>query len=474
MVTINPSLALTIQAQRHQTQTSLSIAMERLSSGLRVNSAKDDAAGLGIANRMQANLHAGNQIRRGINDGISLLQTAEGGLNNINALLHRSRELAVQAANGTLSDADRAFINLEYQELRDEIDRIAIDTEVFGKHPLAPTDIPPPETQLGITKNIKDRFTSGVEVKNIDSGILPLGFIPEGAKDITITIDSHLNDDDIQIFTRDGLHLIGTQVEGETDFVWQKNGVYSGAQLAAQAFSEENGFLPKAEYSAEELLINTHYAPDGGEAKHYKGMQLTYSGDGDNFDNGPGNGQTNQRIERLHIDETTEPLILVVAGDGHFDATVTWGRIPDTATPPPEPTPTSSATDIVMSANYGNEINKLTIDPTPADSISLGVDNVELATMKGATAALAKLDAALAKIDRYRGQYGALHNRFEGAIENLGQQQLNTAAARSRIVDTHYAQEVANMTKTQILQQAGNSLLAQANQLPQTVLALLS
>lgn len=482
MAAINTNLvALTVQAHQGKAQTSLSVALERLSSGLRVNGAKDDAAGLGIANRMEANLRADSQISRGINDGISLIQTAEGGLNSINDLLQRSRELAVQAANGTLSDTDRAAINREYHALRDEIDRIATGTEAFGKHLLAPVEspAPPPETQLGNTRNIKETFpTSGSSITAAESSVVPMGLIPEGAKNVTIIINSFRHDDDMQIFTRDGKHLIGTQVEGagngdEGDIVWRKNRVFSGEDVTAKVFTEENGFLAKAEYSDEALLNNTRYDPNGGETKHYKGMELTFSGDGDHFDGHPGDGRTILPTERLHIDETTEPLFLVVAGNGFFDATVEWEHMPDTVTPVREQPPARSGIDIVVGANYGNEVSKVTIEFTPADSTSLGLDSVELDPAEEAMAALAKLDTALAKVDEYRGRYGALQNRFEGAIENLGQQQINTAAARSRIMDADYAQEVANMTRAQILQQASHSLLAQANQVPRSVLTLL-
>lgn len=131
-----------LRGQHHlsRNQASLSTAMERLTSGMRMNGAKDDVAGQAIANRMMANLRGNDAVTRGINDAISLLQTAEGGLNGINDLLQRAQSLAVQAANGTLSDANRAAINGEYGELRADIDRIALRTEVFGKHLLAPAE----------------------------------------------------------------------------------------------------------------------------------------------------------------------------------------------------------------------------------------------------------------------------------------------------------------------------------------------
>ncbi len=141
-------------------QASITTAMERLSSGMRINSAKDDAAGQGIANRMQANINAHSTIARGMNDGISLMQTAQGGLDSINGLLQRGRDLAVQAATGTLSDSDRIAIHNEFIQIREQIDYTAINTEAFVKTPLAgplPEAEPPPEVipdHLGDTKSI--------------------------------------------------------------------------------------------------------------------------------------------------------------------------------------------------------------------------------------------------------------------------------------------------------------------------------
>ena len=476
MAVINTNLhALNTLNQHEKAQSSLFGAMERLSSGLRVNSAKDDAAGLAIANRMESNLRAGSQVARGINDGISLIQTAEGGLDSINDILQRSRQLAVQASSETLSDTDRASINAEYSQLRDEIDRIAMNTEAFDKYPLAPTEQPQPETKLGNIGNIKEKFpASGDSISNEPSQIVPLGFIPSGAINVTISVDAIGDDDDIQVFTLDGGHIIGTPVGGsDADYVWKQNNINSESDLEDELFTSANGFNPSATYK--NFLSNiTSYDATGGETKSYGGMTLTYSGDGDRFDSVPNDGSTySQPIERLHIDKTTEPLFLVVAGSGSFNAAVDWDVMPDTATPPSEPIPLSKPVDIVTSANYGEKATKVTIAPTPSDSTSLGLKGVALDPPEKAREALGKLQQAINQVDSYRGQYGALTNRFEGAIDSLQQQQVDMTAAQSRIIDTDYAVEVSNMTKAQILQQASTSMLAQANQVPQSVLSLL-
>ncbi|WP_264429430.1 flagellin N-terminal helical domain-containing protein [Halomonas qaidamensis] len=478
MPVINTNLsALNTQQGLGKSKAALTTSMERLASGLRVNSAKDDAAGQAIANRMDANLRANTTVTRGINDGVSLMQTAEGGLDGINDILQRSRELAVQAANGTLSDGDRASINAEYKELRAEIDRIAKGTEAFGKYPLAPT-----ESRLGETQSMGELFQiSGTNLTAQSSGVEPVTYIPVGAKNITITVDGLPGaEDDIQIFTRSGKHLVGTPLN---DYTWVTNGVSSAEEIKNKIFQNPDknlGFLADAEYDASELF-NVEPAEDAvfsdqlehAETRAYKDMLFTYTGDGDRFNsdsnNADGATDSSHSIERLNIDKTTEPLILVVTGQGIFNVQAEWDAMPASNITPP----ISSATEIVVDAHFGEEIETITIEPTPADHLSLGLEDVELDPLEKAREAMAKLQEALNQVDGYRSQYGALANRFESAIENLATQSLNTAAAQSRIMDADYAKESSSMIKMQILQQAGSSMLAQANQIPQNVLSLL-
>lgn len=488
------------------TQKRMGGAMESLSSGLRINSAADDAAGLGIANRMTANLRANDKLSQGINDGISLMQVAEGGLDSINDILQRSRQLAVQAANGTLSDSDRASINAEYRQLRDEIDRIALTTEAFGKYPLAPAPVsapsppiplPPAEPSgphLGSTPSLAEIFPSSGASKSFLSGIVSTAYIPAGAKNITLTIDAMTEDDDLQIFSRTGQHLVGTPLLGvAADIVWDKNGVTDEVKAQELVLTPENGFLPGAAYSADHLLEGgtTHdatFSSFTGASSIYNGMTFTYSGDGDRYETPSNNGMnlSSTSYEHVNIDEVTEDLILMVVGKGAFIAHVKWDEMPE-LTPSPSPVPSlpappslpvssdpvSTPTHVLLSASYGNRPDGVTIEPTPADSASLGLSDVELDPIEKAREALGKLQEAMNKVDGYRGQYGALTNRFEGAIQNLVQESISTGNARSRIMDADYARASVELARAQILQQAGTSVLAQANQMPQGVLSLL-
>lgn len=482
MTSINTNmLSLTVQNKSSHSASALSQSIERLSSGLRVNSAKDDAAGQAIANRMLANLNANDVVARGVNDGISLMQTAEGGLSEVNNLVQRARELAVQAANETLSSIDRASLNGEFQQVRAEIDRIAFSTTAFGKYPLAPSTQRELPINLGNTPPLAEKFPVSGESRSFPSGIVSLAYIPVGAKNLTITIDSLGADDDIQIFSRDGKHLVGTPLTGaDADIVWQQNGITDAASAKLRVLTEDNAFLSSATYSDSDLAQGgASFNLNGSATASYNGMTITYSGDGDRYED-DSNGKFNDgvngavRHERIHIDETTEDLIVMVIGQGAFEGVATWDVLPNpTQLPPPPLPPVSTPTDIVVSANYGDSVQAVTINPTPSDSESLGLKNTALDPFEEARKAIASFDQALEKINGYRSEYGSQINRFESIRASMSDVSIAISNARSRILDADYAQEVSLMTKQQILQQASSSMLVQANQGPQAMLMLL-
>ena len=464
MAVINTNLiSLASQQNLKKSQSSLATSMERLSSGLRINSAKDDAAGQGIANRMQANINAHSNIARGINDGISLIQTAEGGLSNINELLQRGRELAVQAATGTLSDGDRTVIQNEFIQIREQIDYISKNTEAFGKTPLAPLPPEAPADQLGSVQSIRNIDPKIGQSQS--SGLIPLGFIPADTQSFQMTIDSFSQNDDIQVFTRDGKHLIGTPPTAGSAWSSTTNpseSVQSVTELENKVFTESNGFSSGVNYDDSFLLDGaTFFDTANPQSINYNGMNLTYSGDGNALGN---------NVETLKIDNIAEPLFVMVVGEGVFKIDqFEWEDAPT-----PAPSPISEPVNIVTGASVGDSVKTITIEPSPSDSETLGVAGVNLSQQASASDALSLFDQAIKKIDGYRSQYGALINRFEGAIENHRQQEISMSAAQSRIQDADYAVETASMVKAQILQQAGTSALAQANQIPQNVLSLLS
>ncbi|CCJ78741.1 flagellin [Cronobacter muytjensii] len=481
MATIfNNLMSGNVLTQQKKTAASLSQSIERLSSGMRINGAKDDAAGQAIANRMSATLKANDVASRSMNDGISLSQTAEGALSEVSALLMRAKELAVQAATGTLDTSDRAAISTEFSQIKAQIDAIATGTTIFGKYPLAPAAPPtPPAAQLGNIPSINQRFPVPGQQYTFSSGLVPLAYIPAGATDITLTINSGWMDDDIQLFSRDGSHLVGTPVNGATrDFTWTNNGVNSTAAANTKIISTDNGFLPDASYSDANLTQGpATYNVSGGAVKNYNGMTITYSGDGDRYETpatGWGNNGTvsaGNYLERLSIDKVTEDVIIMVVGNGSFFGQMTWTKLPLPTDKPDGPV--STDTDIVMSADYGEAVEYKTIPATPSDTKTLGLDAARLDNQQGASQAIDTIDHALDTVSSYRGTYGSLVNTFDSAKAGLAQKTVATAAARSRIEDADFAQEASNLSRSQILQQAGNAVLAQANQQAESVLSLL-
>lgn len=463
---------------RTTTASVLQESIERLSSGLRINSAKDDAAGLAIANRMRSNINADAAISRGLDDAISMAQTAESSLATVGELLIRAKSLAIQSANDTLVESDRISLNSEYQNILKNIQQISEGTEIFGRYPLA-TDSPElPPVLIGDTPPLNVKFPVQGTDYSFSSGIISLAYIPAGARDITITIDSLGLDDDIQLFTRDGKHLAGTPVNGsDPDYTWVSRGVTDSAKATSKALTEANGFENGASYD-DSLLIEggNAWALNGSETLNYNGMTISYSGDGDRYEpdrafNDGSNGSN--RLERVKINNVTEDLIVMVVGSGSFTSNLTWGDLPKPTITPTVPPKQSEPWQVVTSANVGEPLQSITVAATPADVKSLALNNTDLLSIETSKAAMSKLDQALDQVNGYRGEYGATINRFESSKSVLAQQTLATRAAKSRIEDADYAQEASKMVKAQILQQGQDAVLKIANQSVENILALL-
>ncbi|WP_342320926.1 flagellin [Kosakonia sp. BYX6] len=463
---------------RKTTESTLQESIERLSSGLRINGAKDDAAGQAIANRMRSNINADTVVSRGLDDAISMAQTADGSLNTIGELLIRAKGLAIQSGNSTLSDSDRQSIQDEYQSILNNIQSISETTEIFGSYPLA-TDSPelPPEL-IGNVPPLNVKFPVQGTNYSFSSGIVSLAYIPAGSKNITITIDSLGLDDDIQLFTRDGKHLAGTPINGtDPDYTWSSRGITDSAKATSRVLSEANGFENGATYDDSQLIEGgASWALDGSETLDYNGMNISYSGDGDRYEPGAafndGSNGSN-RIERLKIDNVTEDLVVMVVGSGSFTSNLTWGDLPEPTITPTVLPKQSRPWEVVTSASFGDDVESLTMQTTPADLKSLGLTNTDLLSMPTASNAMGVLDRALDKVSSYRAQYGAFINRFESTKSVLAQQNVATQAAKSRIEDADYAMETSKMAKAQILQQGQDAVLKVANQSAENILSLL-
>lgn len=444
---------------------------------MRVNTAKDDAASLMIGSRMESAIRASTQVIQGINDGIGLLQTAQGGLKQVSSLLQKAREFAVQSMHGSISSIDRTTINNEYLKVLEEINRISDSTELYDIHPLKGVTT---SSALGSTPRIDEKYQNGVS-QNSSSGIKPMAFIPEGATDIEIEIDAISADDDIQIFTSDGKHLIGTPLEDKT---WEKNFIINQVDIKNEVFKEAEGFSSDASYDASNLLSGkvipyadpTSPSYTGGTLHTFNGMNFTYSGDSDWSDTGTNqnDGYVSSPIERVHIDETTEPLILMVVGSGIFDITVSWGSMPEASIDKKSEERTGPFDVLVKnSPNSTSSEDIVRIEQTPSDTDTLGLSDTALDPFPEAAKAMRALDAAINTVSHYQSIHASIESNFDVAISDAVLNREVTHNARANIMDTDYAAETANMAAASLLQQVGWSVLHQANTQPDRIMKLL-
>ena len=380
MTTINTNV-MSLNAQRNlsASQGSLATSMQRLSSGLRVNSAKDDAAGLAISERMNSQVRGLNVAARNANDGISLAQTAEGSLGKVGDMLQRMRELAVQSSNATNSQTDRDALNAEVTQLKDEIQRVAEQTSFNGK------------------KLLDGSFTAEQFQVGANAGE-------------TISINSIANAQLAQLGGTTNIATASVAASGLTGYATPIaaggvtiNGVDIGAISASGSAGERASALVDA-------INKVSGQTDVGAS----------------YDNAT--GQISLRSNAGNI---------VIAGTTN-DATV---------------------------AGFANG--------TTTAVATTGISGLNVSSFSDSQTALVQIDKALQSINTSRANLGAVQGRFENAVANINVASENISAARGRIVDADFAKETANLSRSQVLQQAGTAMVAQANQLPQGVLSLL-
>lgn len=379
MAVINTNyLSLVAQNNLNKSQNSLGTAIERLSSGFRINSAKDDAAGQAIANRFTANIKGLSQASRNANEGISVAQTTEGALNEINTNLQRIRELSVQAANGSNSASDLKSIQGEIEQRLAEIDRVSDQTQFNGVKVLAS------DQTMKIQVGANDTETIDIDLKKIDSGTLSLGGFNVSGPRGTVSAA--------------GVEGALQKIYGDTTAIKDVNlsdtlGLGDlGTGAAATVVADENGNL----FAEVEVMTGATRA----------GVEVG---------------------DKIYVAIDVSKGVVNAAGDA-----------------------------VEFSNALGNEL-----------------DFGGVTTFASTGDPLKKLDDALAQVDSLRSSLGAVQNRFQSTVANLNNTVNNLSAARSRIEDADYATEVSNMSRSQILQQAGTSVLSQANQVPQSVLSLL-
>ena len=364
-------------------------SMEKLSSGLRINRAGDDAAGLAISEKMRSQIRGLNQASRNAQDGISMIQTAEGALSETQAIGQRMRELAVQSANGTYTDEDRELINQEFEQLKSEIDRIANDTEFNGNKVLngnlSGKEIEEgTPTRNGGSQDWKDKVTIG------DGELSKLG---EGTFQIKLTVE-------------------------------------------------------KGNSASDSITVELIDKSDFNGGKEYVMDSFTFSADTSTA------GTEDFKLGGIDIQLDTE---ITTNGDSIIEFTNTTEK-------------TSDGVSLQVGANKDQMIG---VSMDTMKSRELGLGGIGVGTAADAQEAIERLDAAVERVSAQRADLGAAQNRLEHTIASTDNTAENLQAAESRIRDVDMAKEMMNLTKLNVLQQASQSMLAQANQAPQQVLSIL-
>ena len=498
--TINTNISsMTAQRNLSQSQGSLATSMQRLSSGLRINSAKDDAAGLAIADRMTSQIRGSTQAARNANDGISLAQVAEGALGAAGTILQRVRELAVQSANATNSASDRAALNAEVGQLTSELDRIAKSTEFNGQKLLdgsfgsatfqvganANQSITATTANFSTNKYGNNRIGSvaaatagaaGDLVTGSALGATPTlaGLTTSAILGDTLTINGSLGTSTATVTAKDSAKTVAASINAKT-------GV-TGVSATARTEIDATTFTAGGSYSL--AVVSDNIAPAAAVA-------ITFT-----VGTGPNNSDSLAAGIQAFNDKSAATGVtakLNTAGTGITLTNATGSDI--------QITNNSVANGLTLGAQavaaaaVGYVTGSLTLDSDKTYGITSTVtggagktgffiattsasqlqaaSTLDVSTVESATRTLSTVDAALSAVNGQRANYGALQSRFDTTIANLQVTSENLSASRSRIQDADFAQETANLSRSQILQQAGTAMVAQANQLPQGVLALL-
>ena len=475
---INTNVAsLSAQRSLGRSTASLAKSFQRLSSGLRINSAKDDAAGLAISSRFTSQIRGLNQAVRNTNDGISLAQTAEGALQESANILQRVRELSVQSANDTNTDGDRVSIQEEVDQLIGELDRIASTTN-FNSNKILDGSFLGANFHVGA--NARETLT--VNVADSRSSALGRQVRVTGAASVAVAATGAFAADDVVINTV----TIRTTVAADDTVSTTLN--------ASSAIAKAKAINDSSEFTNVRAIVEDAVVTAGAAI-------TTTVLDASNFITVNGETITGITIQDNDADDSLVNAINAVSGDTGVVAsldssqqlvlTAADGRNIDVAV-----TGDGSATGLTAGVTGGqitlqsDEQVRLTLAANAATKLgNLGVDGgtaifgvnsdkavstIDVTTRAGANLAIDIADVALDQVSSIRAELGAVQNRLESTVNNLNATSENLSAARSRILDADFAHETAQFSRNQIIQQAGISVLAQANQQPQVALSLLA
>ena len=497
-LTVNTNIAsLNTQRNLNSSSNSLATTMQRLSTGSRINGAKDDAAGLQISNKMTSQINGLNVAVRNANDGISIAQTAEGSLQQTTNILQRMRDLALQSANGGNGDTERKALNDEVVQLKSELDRIATTTK-FGSKALFDGSFAE-NVQVGANANETISVAIGsfrtTDLGTQASRAATAASLTASSKPTSLTIGTTAGTPATPGSADVGMSSY-TAPSGSTEDITVGGTTVTIADGAAKAdvatainSAAITGYSAAYDSGTDTLTI-TNTA--GNVSADLSAIGLSSTVTSNNYV--AGTGTANNQFE-ISVDGAAAVGITIADGTyttlesladninqqiagtalkGEVRATVNEGKLQfvtkdkgaDASVTLTEVAGNDGLTNLGFAAGA-------TTTGTAEGAQDQSVELIDITTVTGAQDAIATIDAALAEVDTTRASLGAVQNRFESTIANLQNVAENTSASRGRIMDTDFAAETANLSKNQILQQAGTAILAQANQLPQAVLSLL-
>jgi flagellin len=456
--------ALTAQRNLTRAQSGLEKSIQRLSTGLRINGAVDDAAGLAISDRLTAQIRGLNQAVRNANDGVSALQTADGSLNEVSNLLQRARELSVQSANDSNSASDRASLNAEVSSILSELDRLA-STVQFNNRKLLDGTFQNAQFQVGANANETVSFSIG----SLNTSDLGAKVLQGTAVSSTAFTDLAAS----SAITINGISVtIGQQatIEGVINAINNKAGDSKATAIKnSTTVVVDTGFAALTTGETGTLTLNgVQISLSTGNANSVSTFVATVNG----FSNQTGvvaatnaNGVTFTRSSggTISFVETTGTFGV---GDSIASTASRTFNAGFTLSVDLDDTLTVVSSDTAVDVGFTTSV--VSTSPTEKRVNGLSISNVS-----GANDAIQTIDFGLSQLSRIRGDIGAIQNRFNSTISSLTVASENLSAARSRVQDADVAQETAELTRTQILIQAGVAVLAQANQLPSVALSLL-
>ena len=528
------------------TNSSLAKSTEKLSSGYKINRAADDAAGLSISEKMRSQIRGLNKASDNAQDGISLIQTAEGALNESHSILQRMRELSVQASNGTETDDDREAVQKEISQLQDELTRISSTTE-FNTMKLLDGSLGGGSSATGIkvdasvsnkalqagalktTAATNGKYTSAGAVSAADdlsagdTTSLTVNFLNEKGEQDSITVNLKYKDattlvsedgsreytvaagkatveDKTKAFLAelkqtslaDDFTMVGTAADGKIEFTAKTAGtetsrilstsesnIKAGVFTQATATKAADTKAPADAYQSIKADVGTY---DGGATTNIDDYIFTVNGERFMYATADGVAALKSKTDYSDVnfvkadtvdDDAANAMASLISAKTGINAEIDAN---ETTTVDLKPSVSSSTAGKGMTLQIGaNEGQTMSFSIDDMSAKSLGVDGnkVDLATQDGAQKATTTIDAAIKKVSAQRSKHGAVQNRLEHTIANLDTASENTQTSESRIRDTDMAEEMVAYSKNNILLQAGQSMLAQANQSNQGVLSLL-